>query len=45
MVQLSHLYMTIEKTIALTVQTFVAKVMFYHKHLHLEKTSRKVLAQ
>ena len=27
MVQLSHPYMTIRKTIALTVQTFVAKVM------------------
>ena len=28
MVQLSHLYMTTEKTIALTMQTFVGKVMF-----------------
>ena len=28
MVQLSHLYMTIEKTIALTIWTFVGKVMF-----------------
>ena len=27
MVQLSHLYMTIGKTIALTIQTFVSKVM------------------
>ena len=27
MVQLSHLYMTTEKTIALTIQTFVSKVM------------------
>ena len=27
MVQLSHLYMTTEKTIALTTQTFVSKVM------------------
>ena len=27
MVQLSHLYMTIGKTIALTIQTFVIKVM------------------
>ena len=27
MVQLSHAYMTTEKTIALTVQTFVGKVM------------------
>ena len=27
MVQLSHLYMTTEKTIALTIQTFVGKVM------------------
>ena len=27
MVQLSYLYMTIEKTIALTIQTFVSKVM------------------
>ena len=27
MVQLSHLYMTIEKTIALTIWTFVGKVM------------------
>ena len=27
-VQLSHPYMTIEKTIALTRQTFVSKVMF-----------------
>ena len=27
MVQLSHLYMTIGKTIALTIQTFVDKVM------------------
>ena len=27
MVQLSHLYMTTEKTIALTTQTFVGKVM------------------
>ena len=27
MVQLSHLYMTTEKTIALTVQTFVGKIM------------------
>ena len=27
MVQLSHVYMTTEKTIALTVQTFVGKVM------------------
>ena len=27
MVQLSHLYMTTEKTIALTVQTFVSKVI------------------
>jgi len=26
-VQLSHLYMTTEKTIALTIQTFVGKVM------------------
>ena len=32
MVQLSHLYKTTEKTIALTIQTFVGKVMslFYH---------------
>ena len=28
MVQLSHPYMTTEKTIALTVRTFVGKVMF-----------------
>ena len=28
MVQLSHPYMTIGKTIALTIQTFVSKVMF-----------------
>ena len=28
MVQLSHLYMTTGKTIALTIQTFVGKVMF-----------------
>ena len=28
MVQLSHLYMTTGKTIALTMQTFVTKVMF-----------------
>ena len=28
MVQLSHLYMTTEKTIALTICTFVGKVMF-----------------
>ena len=27
MVQLSHLYMTTGKTIALTIQTFVSKVM------------------
>ena len=27
MVQLSHLYMTTEKTIALTIQTFVGKLM------------------
>ena len=28
MVQLSHLYMTTEKTMALTIRTFVSKVMF-----------------
>ena len=28
MVQLSHLYMTIGKTIALTMQTFIGKVIF-----------------
>ena len=28
MVQLSHLYMTPGKTIALTIRTFVGKVMF-----------------
>ena len=29
MVQISHLYMTIGKTIALTIWTFVNKVMFF----------------
>ena len=33
MVQLSHLYMTIGKTIALTVQTFVSKVMSLLFHM------------
>ena len=28
MVQLSHLYMTTEKNMVLTIQTFVGKVMF-----------------
>ena len=32
MVQLSHLYMTIGKTIALTIQTFVRKVMSFKRH-------------
>ena len=32
-VQLSHLYMTTGKTIALTVQTFVSKVMSQAEHL------------
>ena len=27
MIQLSHLYMTTEKTVALTIQTFVGKMM------------------
>ena len=31
MVQLSHLYMTIGKTIALTIGTFVCKVRTYRK--------------
>ena len=35
MVQLSHPYMTIEKTIALTRQTFVSKVMLYFLILYL----------
>ena len=33
MVQLSHLYMTTEKLIALTVRSLVSKVRFIHKHL------------
>ena len=40
MVQLSHLYMTSEKTIVLTIQTFVGKVMF----LLLNSLSRFVIA-
>ena len=32
MVQFSHLYMTIGKTIALTIQTFVRKVMSFKRH-------------
>ena len=31
MFQLSHLYMTTGKTIALPIQTFVSKVMFYNR--------------
>ena len=33
MVQLSHPYMTTGKTIALTIWTFVSKVMFLHLHM------------
>ena len=40
MVQLSHLYMTTGKTIALTIQTFVGKVM----SLLLNTLSRFVIA-
>ena len=40
MVQLSHLYMTTGKTIALTIQTFVSKVM----SLLFKKLSRFVIA-
>ena len=40
MVQLSHLYMTIDKTIALTIWTFVGKVM----SLLLNMLSRFVIA-
>ena len=40
MVQLSHLYMTIGKTIALTMETFVGKVM----SLLLNTLSRFVIA-
>ena len=32
MIQLSHPHMTMGKTIALTIQTFVSKVMSYHTH-------------
>ena len=32
MVQLSHLYMTTGKTVALTIQTFVRKVMSFKRH-------------
>ena len=39
-VQLSHLYMTTGKTIALTIQTFVSKVM----SLHFNTLSRLVIA-
>ena len=39
MVQLSHLYMTTGKTIALTIQTFVSKV----KSLHFNTLSRLVI--
>ena len=40
MVQLSHLYTTTGKTIALTIQTFVGKVMF----LLFNRLSRLVIA-
>ena len=40
MVQLSHLYMTTRKTIALTIQTFVGKMMF----LLFNTLSRLVIA-
>ena len=40
MVQLSHPYMTTEKTIALTIWTFVSKVMYLLFNMH----SRLVIA-
>ena len=37
MAQLSHPYVTTGKTIALTIQTFVSKVMYFEKKLLIVK--------
>ena len=43
MVQLSHLYMTIGKTIALTIQTFVGKLMSLFFFFCFNKLSRLLI--
>ena len=42
MVQLSHLYMTTGKTVALTIQTFVDKVMSLLLNMHLSLSASLV---
>ena len=45
MVRLSHLYMTIGKTIALTIWTFIGKVISLLFNMHLDFSSKKAYRQ
>ena len=44
MVQLSYLYMTTRKIIALTIWTFVGKVMFFY-HIDIEREGGRTVVR